>query len=85
MITFRMMSAIEGKDSILSRQPCCYCLYFSKVVFGCFLGEPYKKYIFLYPSIDCVCSHLENILVLACWYSNIENNARFFELNCKKK
>lgn len=78
MITFGMMTATERRDSILSRHSCCYCLYFSKIVFDCVLGEPYERHVFLYLSINCVRFCLENILVLTFWYSQIEDNASFF-------
>lgn len=64
VITFGMMTATKGTDSILSRQSCCYRFYFSKIVFDCFLGEPYERHVFLYPSINCIRLCLENILVL---------------------
>lgn len=78
VITFGMMTATERRDNILSRHFCCYCLYFSKIVFDCVLGEPYERHILLYLSINHVYFCLENILVLTFWYSQIEDNASFF-------
>lgn len=84
VITIGIMTTTEGTDSILSRQS-CYCLYFSKIFFDCFLGEPYERHIFLYPSINRMHFCLENILVLTFWYSKFEDDASFYKLNCRRK
>lgn len=76
MIKFGMMSATEGTRLVWT------ILLLS---FICFLGEPYKMHVFLYPVINPRSLCLEIFLELIFCYAKIEDYSSFSELNCKRK